>query len=272
MLALDARNLNVDVLNDIRWWDNYPNFIRDRFISEAIRVLTPKRANNKLLVADLWCWEIPVSSSIYPLDGYDTKIMWIDIQKLDEQRESPNNVRFFQWDIQDSSLVLWSKDEFFKENEIIWERKFDVVFLSNILNYIKRPYEYLSEGSISGNVSNLLDSIVAKILAEDGILVIQNGSKLFRYRQLREDQVNDYFSQAFEEVIHKSFKDLFYLWTASIHPPNFLIRTVAEFFRKKSDYTPLLQFSSYDELAQIRASHRCFSAYNVRVMKHKDIR
>lgn len=237
--------------------NRYPDLLSDVNISKIIRSLTSERVQGVLMVWDLWCGTTPVSSKLFSstkrkkilgVDGFES----IDIEKW---------VSYIQQDIREIERLIEVNRSFFTKNKFDGKTNFDVIMLSNVLNYIVGEGEEIWKGKISNILRRFVEEYLVKSLWSSGSIIIQNGDMSRRYAWLKEHQVNDYFSEAFEEVVQKFFQDSFYLW--------FAIREKKRIFGKNP--VDIKDFQSHLEFQEIDGEQwmKIVRAGNIRCMKLK---
>lgn len=250
----------------------YPSLLTDPSISSVISEQIAQRVGTTLLVADLWCGRHPVSTRVLSSPQFHNQIMGVDNYVLEEYKGAEfiqiQNVSGYIADIQDQKAMRWAKKDFFQRNRSLWKQKFDVIFLSNILNYITEEGEQLSPWEVSSRVKVFIEKIVAKNLSKTGVLVIQNGDKVQTDIALEQNQVNEYFSQEMEDILQKYFSDFFLFWVAVMyHQEQWIFSRIKNMIKPFPDTTSIRNFSSLEEYKSIRDTPWYVTAVNVRCMQ-----
>lgn len=243
----------------------YPSILTSPSVLTLVRDIISQRVYGTIIAADLWSGDYPVSSQV--LFWYDNRIMAVDWLRVWEDKTSWN-VEVTLWDIRDTKMLRVIRNEFFEKIRSLWKNKFDVIFLSNVLNYLVYNDEHLLPWEVSQCVEEFFEEFIAKNLTRKWVLVIQNGDKRQRYRVLKQNQINDYFSVKMEQLLQRYFTDIMYVWLAGIQERQSLMQRV---FKRGLSKDPIRWFTGVNELHEIQQDPDYITAVNVRCMIRKDI-
>ncbi len=231
---------------------HYPNTLSSPTVIMLIQHFI-NASNWVLSVADIGCWNPSISHNLFP----DAKRFLVD---KDITPNHSSNSQSFQLDMRDMEQLKQAQTIFFNWFHPGEKDKFDIILLSNVLNYFIGNDERLKEWEISPIMEDFWHQFIEKYLSKEWFIVIQNGNKSNRYATLEESQVNEYFGSRMESLITKEFEDVFYLWVAMAEE------------RRDDGSTPvagLLTFSSLEEYERIRNSGLRYAAVNVRTLRRR---
>ncbi len=252
-------SITTDILTPM-FEGKYPNPLAVGQLADWVIKTVAQQVSGTLLVADIWCWTDPISPRIFLRN--EAKFLLVDNNPTIELEKShlPEYVSLAQVDMNDAKAMNAAKREFFHTHKSLGKGSFDVVLLSNILNYFTDWTTPLKPWEISPVMRNFWVNFVEKNLSKKGVVIIQNGDKGARYENLKEEQVNDYFSPAMENLITKNFIDSYYFWIAF---------TWTSSSNENISLEASPWFCSLKEYQVIKNEWKLLKAVNLRVLRRK---